>query len=62
MSAARAASPAGSRRSGVSSGEAPSLQSGASGQPLRAARPALERSTRAASIAEAVSRWLDQEL
>jgi hypothetical protein len=59
MSAARAASPAGSRRSGASSGDAPALPSGVNGQPLR---PARERSTRASSIAEAVSRWLDQEL
>jgi len=62
MSAVRAASPAGSRRGGTSPGEGPALQSGASGQPLRAARPALERGARASSIAEAVSRWLDQEL
>ena len=59
MSPARAASPAGSRRNGASSGEAPAPQPGLNGQPLR---PARERSTRASSIAEAVSRWLDQEL
>jgi hypothetical protein len=59
MSAARAAAPAGSRRNGASLGEAPAVQPGTSGQPLRTAR---ERSTRASSIAEAVSRWLDQEL
>ncbi len=66
MSAARAASQAAARRAGASAGESPALQFGANGQPLRsprAARPALERSgARAASIAEAVSRWLDQEL
>ena len=59
MSPARVAAPASSRRNGAGTGEAPALQSGASGQPPR---PARERSTRASSIAEAVSRWLDQEL